>query len=182
MMKTFIHDIIGAALLLIGVGVLGIFAWEWIAGTGLAIRGGWRWLRGERKPRTRDRRFRSPTHIRLWLWYYLYDIEWIRRYVPTPPKTFLDRMTPEQRQAFHEWKINTFECHQRIHGPRTEYASPYDPRWPLSQHDEQALLALKRRKDDLRARGYGPPVVRGGEGQDDEAWLADWREWHERQR
>jgi hypothetical protein len=120
------------------------------------------------------------THtFRLWLWYRLYEVEWIRRYTPlrTPP----DRWTLEERQAFRQWHLDCIERNLRIFpGPRTESASPYDPRWPLNAHDEQVLLALKRQKEDFRARGY--TWVRGWYEPDDQAWLALWREWGERSR
>jgi len=115
--------------------------------------------------------------VRMRLWYFLYGVEWIRRYLRTPP----DRWTPAQRQAFHQWGRETHEWNRRFHGPRTEHDSPYDPRWPTNEHDEKTLLALRKRKAHFRELGYTwvRPMT---DERSEQAWLADWREWGERSR
>ncbi|MDP9303005.1 MAG: hypothetical protein M3O92_00685 [Actinomycetota bacterium] len=98
-------------------------------------------------------------------------IRWLRR----------DRTSYPNSEAFHQWRRDCHEWNLRFCGPRRECDSPFDPRWPLNEHNEQALLAYRRQKADFRARGY-TWVRPMNDERDEQAWLADWREWHERQR
>ena len=71
-------------------------------------------------------------------------IRWLRR----------DRTSYPNSAAFHQWRRDTHEWNLRFAGPRRESDSPYDQRWPLNEHDERALLAVKREKARYRALGY----------------------------
>jgi hypothetical protein len=114
------------------------------------------------------------------------DRRWLVRFVrririPHRDRTPYYNTEGPQAQAFHQWRRDTHEWNKRFAGPCTEHASPYDPRWPLSPHDEQALLALRKQKADFRARGY--TWVRPlHDARSEQAYLADWREWNERSR
>jgi hypothetical protein len=92
------------------------------------------------------------------LWYSLYGVGWIRRFLRTPPPDshIAGYMTP----GMWKWKRTCHEWNRGYLGPRRESDSPYDDRWPLNEHDEQALLERARQKADLRARGFTFPVVR----------------------
>jgi hypothetical protein len=74
-----------------------------------------------------------------------HTFRWLRR----------DRRTPTQRRAEWQFHIDAIAHNLRTFpGPREACDSPFDPRWLLNEHDEQALLALKRQKPDFHARGY----------------------------
>jgi hypothetical protein len=113
----------------------------------------------------------------MWLWYSLYGIEWIRRYLRTPPPEsgIAGYMTP----AMWEWRRSCVEWNKGYLGPRRECDSP-DPRWPLNAHDEKMLLLRKRQMDAYRALGY--TWVRPEHYECDESYLAHYREWYERRR
>ena len=77
---------------------------------------------------------------------------WLRR----------DQGNPFRTEAYRQWHIDTIEYNLRTFpGPRRECDSPYDPRWPLNEHDERALRVVKWQKANLRGRGY--TFVRGDE-------------------
>ena len=95
------------------------------------------------------------TRVGYCLWWYLYRIDCIRRFIPTPPNR-PGRRAPAgyMTRAVWEWKVATSEHNRRFCGPRTEHDSPYDDRWPLTDHDMLAWAEVKRQKAYYRALGY----------------------------
>lgn len=72
-------------------------------------------------------------------------IRWLQR----------DRRIPYYHlESYHQWCIATSEWNRGYHGPREECDSPYDPRWPMNEHNERAWRERERRKAHLRARGF----------------------------
>jgi hypothetical protein len=87
----------------------------------------------------------QATHTRLirWLWHSLYAVEWIRRYLRTPP----DWRTPEERQAFHQWHIEAFAHNRRLLERRIG-------REELERRDRRFLADCQRLRESARARGF----------------------------
>jgi hypothetical protein len=109
-----------------------------------------------------------------WLWYSLYRVEWIRRYLRTPPPDsgIAGYMTP----GMWEWRRDCIEWNRGFLGPVRESQSVGDWRWPFNEHDARVRRECERQSTNLRALGYTFPVVSRPMSED------DWRAWGERER
>jgi hypothetical protein len=112
------------------------------------------------------------------LWWFLYRIDCIRRFVPTPPERHDGRRSPAgyMTRAMWEWKRACHEHNLRFLGPIRESQSVGDWRWPFNEHDARTHQEGERQRAHLRAQGYTFPVVSGPMSED------DWRAWGERER
>ena len=71
---------------------------------------------------------------------------------------FVHRRTTGLSQAEWQFRKDASEWNRRFAGPREECDSPYDPRWPLNEHDRQTLLIRERSRQAWLAyqRGEKP--------------------------